>query len=72
MYIIYTEIHNEGKVERWFYGLYESRKEANEVALDLDGKWPIYYCVCKYSEAKELGIQNIPGYALKLGREYNE
>ena len=68
MYIVYTEIHENGQVERWFYGLYESREEANEVAIALGGKWPIYYCVCPYPEAKTLEVQNIPSYALKVGR----
>lgn len=60
MYIVYAEIHKDGKVERWYYGTWADRNRANEVALDLDGHWPIYYCVCKEEEAEELGIQNLP------------
>ncbi len=37
MYIVYAEIHKDGKVERWYYGTWADRDRANEVALDLDG-----------------------------------
>lgn len=60
MYIVYTEIHKDGKVERWYYGTWADRDRANEVAMDLDGEWPIYYSVCREDEAEELGVQNLP------------
>lgn len=59
-WVVYTEIHKETGIERWFYGLWKDRDQANEAALDLDGHWPVYYCVCREDEAKELGIQNMP------------
>ena len=64
-YIVYTEIHHEHgspeneHPERWYYGTYDYTK-ANEVALELGGKWPIYHCVCEEELAKYLGIQNMP------------
>ena len=60
MYIVYSEIHKDGKVERWYYGTWADRDRANEVAMDLDGHWPIYYDVCREDEAEELGVQNLP------------
>lgn len=60
MYIVYSEIHKDGKVERWYYGTWADRDRANEVAIDLDGHWPIYYGVCREDEAEELGVQNLP------------
>lgn len=62
-YIVYTEIHgNNGDTERWYYGIWEDRNEANEVALELGGEYPVYHNVCPLSQAKELRIQNMPRY----------
>lgn len=58
MYIVYTEIHENG-IERWYYGTYD-RHTANEVALALGGEYPIYHCVCKAEEADAFGILNLP------------
>lgn len=60
MYIVYSEIHKEPGIERWFYGFWKNRDQANQAALELNGHWPIYYCVCEEKEAKKLGIMNIP------------
>jgi len=59
MYIVYTQIHNDG-VQRWYYGTYADRDRANEVALELGGSYPVYHCVCSIEEAETLGIQNMP------------
>ena len=65
MYIIYTEIFPEDytkPVERWYYGTYSDRDQANEIAIALnEGAGPrIYRCVCDASEARKLGIRNLP------------
>lgn len=60
MFITYTEIHGENGLERWFYGAYNTRERANEVALELGSEYPVYRCVCEAAEAKELGIRNMP------------
>ena len=62
MYVVYTEIHENGQVERWYYGTYDTSNRANEVALMLGGEWPIYHCVCDADKAKDFGIQNLPKY----------
>ena len=59
MFIVYTEILGNG-VERWYYGTYESREEANEVAYELGGKYPIFHCVCATNEAKDYEVMNLP------------
>lgn len=59
-YIVYTEHHFDEKVERWYYGTYENRDRANEVALELGYAYPWYHCVCGLEEAFELGVQNLP------------
>ena len=59
MYIVYTEIHEKGKVERWYYGAYENSNRANEVALMLGQEYPIFHCVCKAEDAEKLNIQNM-------------
>ena len=60
MYVVYTEIHENGSLERWYYGTYSSKNRANEVALELGGRWPVYHCVCPKDEAVDYGIQNLP------------
>ena len=60
MYIVFSEIHKDGKVERWYYGTWPDRNSANEVALELGNNWPVYHCVCPEEEAEEFGIQNMP------------
>ena len=63
-YIVYTEIHNINKMERWYYGTYDHNK-ANDVAYELgryeneDGDM-VYHCVCKTSEARDFNILNLP------------
>ena len=59
MYVVYTEIHEAGTIERWYYGTY-SRAEANDVAYELGGSWPVYHCVCSAEEAEAMGVQNLP------------
>lgn len=59
MWIVFTEIHNENGVERWYYGKWSDRDRANEVALELGGEWPIYHCVCAEADAEKFGIQNL-------------
>lgn len=59
-YVVYTQIHEAGRIERWYYGTYNDRNRANEVAYDLGGEYPVYHCLCKESEAKDYNIQNLP------------
>lgn len=60
MFTVYTEIHENGTVERWYYGTYADRDRANEVALELGGEWPVFHCVCPRDEAEAWGILNLP------------
>ena len=48
MWIVYTEVITDGGYERWFYGKYESRRKANEVAShqnDLFRNSDAFFCV---------------------------
>jgi hypothetical protein len=63
-YVVYTEIIGDEEVERWYYGLYNSKNWANEVALELGHNDNVYHCVCREDEAKDLGIKNLP-YGLR-------
>lgn len=58
-YIVYTEIHTGGDMERWYYGTYD-RNRANEVALSLGNDNGVWHCVCKTEEAKALNVLNLP------------
>lgn len=58
MYIVYTEIIGE-ELERWYYGTY-TREEANRVAYELGGDYPVYHCVCKAEDAEKFNILNLP------------
>lgn len=62
MWDVYTEIHKDGKCERWFYGRYESRERANEVALDLGVSYVerTWHCVCKSEDSASMGVKNLP------------
>lgn len=60
MWIVYTAIHGMAGVDLWYYGSYETRGRANEVAYELGGNYPVYHCVCHRDDAKELGVQNLP------------
>lgn len=59
-YVVYTQIHENGTIQNWYYGTYNSKDRANEVAKELGGKWPVYHCVCTKSEAMKGGIENLP------------
>lgn len=59
-YIVYTEHHFDGKVERWYYGTFKNRDRATEVASELCNAYPYYHFVCKWEEASGLGVQNLP------------
>ena len=60
MYIVYTQIHENHTIERWYYGTYETAERADEVALALGNEYPTFHCVCKAEEANDYGIQNLP------------
>lgn len=59
MWVVYTEIHTEKGVERWYYGKYNNRDRANEVALELKSSYPIFHRVCPFGQVEELKIKNI-------------
>ncbi len=49
MWVVYTEIITDGGYERWFYGKYESKRKANEVAIDRNEMFSnssTFFCVC--------------------------
>ena len=59
--IVYTEIRNgTPKPERWYYGCYEDRDYANEVAQDLGSDYSESHSVCILEDAKNLNIKNLP------------
>lgn len=66
MFTVFTEIHENGTVERWYYGTYNDRDFANEVAIDLGNEWPVYHCVCRAEEAEDWGILNLPRQAYAI------
>ena len=59
-FVVYTEIHENRTVERWYYGTYDYER-ANQVAIEL-GIEPhhIYHCVCAKNEARALKVLNLP------------
>lgn len=59
-YIVYTEHYFGEKVERFYYGTFETRYRATEVASELCNAYPYYHFVCELEEASELGVQNLP------------
>lgn len=63
-YIVYTEIcsNYEHTPERFFYGLYDNRDRANEVAIDLGNDYDrgIFHYVCLDTDAETFHIQNYP------------
>lgn len=59
MWIVYTEIHTDSDVERWYYGVWDDHNRANEVAIALGNNYPVFHCVCSESDANKLGIQNM-------------
>lgn len=60
-YIIYSEFFTERTLERWFYGRYDDVQQANEIAISLhEQNSSVWYCVTTESNAKALGIQNMP------------
>lgn len=59
-YVVFTEIHDNGKVECWYYDTYPTRDEANEVAYELGGAWPVYHGIVPANEARAWGVQNLP------------
>lgn len=58
-YVVYTEIHTNGGLDRWYYGTY-TRNRANEVALELGGEYPVFRCVCKATQVHDYSIKNLP------------
>lgn len=58
-YMVVTEIHDAGSVERWFYGCWDDEDRANEVALELGAHDGIYHIVIDASNAEAMGVQNI-------------
>lgn len=58
-YVVYTEIFNNGNIERWYYGTYD-HTTANRVAEALGHSNDTWHCVCTLADAKEMGIKNLP------------
>ena len=64
-YIIYTDIHHNGSIQRWFYGIYNNRDVANAEAQRMNEEYNlpsqgIYRCVCKAEDAGKMGVMNMP------------
>jgi len=58
--VVYTEIHKNGKMERWYYGVYSDHNRANDVAYELGHGDGIWHCVCDEADVHELNIKNVP------------
>lgn len=62
-YVVFTMIIEGGKVEKWFYGRYETPERAIEVATMLDDmdKTPgIYHHIMDEENARMFGVMNMP------------
>jgi len=61
-YIVYTKIHdfNKHTIENWYYGIYNTKDEANEVAYQLGHHDNIWHSICAENEAKDYNILNMP------------
>lgn len=59
-YIVYTEHYIGEKVDRLYYGTFNTIDRASEVASELCNSYPYYHFVCKWEEASELGVHNLP------------
>lgn len=60
MWVVYTEIHENENIDRWYYGTYKDRDRANEVALELGNEYPIYHCVVSLEDSIKFNIKNLP------------
>lgn len=67
MFVVYTELFENGERERWFYGCYGSRERANDVAYELGQNWEtkVFHSICSLEEAVEYGIKNMPEKYMK-------
>lgn len=60
-YIVFTEIHyKDGYIERWYFGRFNNRDKANEIAIELGNQYPIFHSVCAESDAEDFDIHNLP------------
>lgn len=60
-YMVITEMHDEnGDISYWYYGVYDSRNKANDVADSFLNIYPCYKMVISAKEAKQWGIRNLP------------
>ena len=58
-YIVYTELLNDDGFEAWYYGTYDNRDIANDVACLLnEDRSEGFHGVCPENERKEWEIKN--------------
>lgn len=65
MWIIYTTIYENGVYENWYYGRWNSKAIAIEIAHDLNTKNCDENCfknICPASAIELLDIQNVPDH----------
>ena len=64
MWIIYSERFEDHTPVRWYYGTYENRDHANEVAIALNKVFEDHadasFCVCRDDNSIVETIKNMP------------
>ena len=60
-WMVVTEMHDENEgISYWYYGTYDNRNMANEVASNFVNIYPCYHVVINANEAEEWGVKNFP------------
>ena len=67
MWIVYSEIFDDCLPERYFYGSFDDRNKANEIAEKLNQQNDtrtnidrVFYGVCDYKDAVAIEVQELP------------
>jgi len=60
--VVYTEVLEKDKLERWYYGTYANEQVADDVAYNLghipeDGIWHSW---CRFDEVNVYKVKNMP------------
>lgn len=61
-YVVFTEVFSNHHIDRWYYGTYDSRECANDVAYELNKFCKddcSYHCICPLDEAEDWEIKNL-------------
>lgn len=61
MFMIITEDFScDNAITRWYYGTYNDRNMANDIAADLGNGYPYFHTVIPAEDAESLGVLNLP------------